>query len=160
MNKKTSFGISFLSFTRYRNITTKIDHERILPLYDSDAQDELDCVREPFVNRLYFAPDKHKTLLQRLRKQIIKKTNKITLPATVMRVARNFKRQRPSQQQQQQQQQHQQQQTAEETVTTLAWMENLNCYVIHWKLLNEITVNVISHLLQSDFICPIYYALQ
>jgi hypothetical protein len=24
--------------TRYRNITTKIDHERILPLYDSDAQ--------------------------------------------------------------------------------------------------------------------------
>ena len=24
--------------TRYRSITTKIDHERILPLYDSDAQ--------------------------------------------------------------------------------------------------------------------------
>jgi hypothetical protein len=62
----------------------------------------LDCVREPFVNRQYFAADKHKTVLQRLRKQIIKKTNKITLPGRVMRAARNFKRQRSTAQQQQQ----------------------------------------------------------
>jgi len=45
-----------------------------------DAQDELDCVREPFINRRYFSADKHKTLLQRLRKQIKKKTPKLSLP--------------------------------------------------------------------------------
>ena len=84
--------------TRYRNIPTKIDHERILPLYDSDAQDELDCVRDPFVNRAYFQPEKHRTILLRMKHQIVKKKNKITLPAVVLRAARNFKK-TPSQQQ-------------------------------------------------------------
>ena len=97
--------------TRYRSIPTKIDHERILPLYDSDAQDELDCVREPFVNRAYYHPEKHRTMLQRVRRQVIKKTN-MALPARVLRAARNFKKSTRAR--------DQQEQPVEEQATVLA----------------------------------------
>jgi hypothetical protein len=55
------------------------------------------------VNRAYYHPEKHRTMLQRFRKQIIKKKNKITLPAVVLRAARNFKASGSNRQQQQQQ---------------------------------------------------------
>jgi hypothetical protein len=64
-------------YTRYRNISKKIDHERILSLYDSDAIDEFDFIQEKFVQRQYYEAKVHKTMLQRLRKGLVKKKNTV-----------------------------------------------------------------------------------
>ena len=78
--------------TRYRTVPKKIDHEKILELYDTDAPEELDFLREKFVGKQYFDTKEHRTLLQRLRKGVQKKKDA---------VAKKLKRQ-PTQQQQQQ----------------------------------------------------------
>ena len=78
--------------TRYCNIPKKIDHDRIIPLYDSDAPEEKQFIEEIFVNQQYYTPEKHKTLLKRFRKGVMKTgQNSIMLP---IRVARAFKRNR------------------------------------------------------------------
>ena len=59
--------------TRYRNIPTKIDHDKMLELYDGDAQEEVDFIKSKFVGKQYYEAKAHKTLLQRLRKGIIKR---------------------------------------------------------------------------------------
>jgi hypothetical protein len=59
--------------TRYRNIPTKIDHERILKLYDTDAQEEFEYLREKFMGRSVYEAKAHKTLLQKVRKGLIKR---------------------------------------------------------------------------------------
>ena len=86
---------SFKSYTidpksRYTSIPKKIEHDRIIPLYDSDAPEEKQFIEEKFVNQQYYTPEKHKTLLRRFRKGA-KKTgqNTIMLP---IRVVRAFKR--------------------------------------------------------------------
>ncbi len=37
--------------TRYRNIPRRIEHERILALYDTDAAEELEFLKEKFVGK-------------------------------------------------------------------------------------------------------------
>lgn len=59
--------------TRYRNVSNKIDHDRVLTLYDSDAKDEFDFIKEKFEGQQYYTVKEHKTLLQRLRKGLVKK---------------------------------------------------------------------------------------
>ena len=78
--------------TRYVSIPKKIEHDRIIPLYDSDAPEEKQFLEEIFVNQQYYTPEKHKTMLKRFRKGV-KKTgqNTIMLP---IRVVRAFKRNR------------------------------------------------------------------
>lgn len=63
--------------TRYRTIPKKIDHEKILELYDSDAIEEVDFVKEKFMNKQFYEPKVHKTLLQRLRKGMVKKKTQV-----------------------------------------------------------------------------------
>lgn len=75
--------------TRYRSIPTKIDHDRILPLYDSDNPEEFAFIEEKFVKRQYYSREEHKTLLRRLRRGISRQISRIRLP---VRVARAFKR--------------------------------------------------------------------
>jgi hypothetical protein len=78
--------------TRYVSIPKKIDHDRIIPLYDSDAPEEKQYIEEKFVNQQYYTPEAHKTLLKRFRKGVMKTgQNSIMLP---VRVARAFKRNR------------------------------------------------------------------
>ena len=78
--------------TRYRSIPKKIDHDRILPLYDSDAPEERQFIEDKFVNQQYYTPEVHRTLLKRFRKGVIKKgRNSIMMP---LRVARAFRRNR------------------------------------------------------------------
>ena len=78
--------------TRYRSIPKKIEHDRILPLYDSDAPEEKQFIEDKFVNQQYYTPEVHRTLLRRFRKGVIKTgQNSIMLP---LRVARAFKRNR------------------------------------------------------------------
>ena len=78
--------------TRYSSIPKKIEHDRIIPLYDSDAPEEKKFIEDIFVNQQYYTPEKHKTMLRRFRKGV-KKTgqNTIMLP---IRVVRAFKRNR------------------------------------------------------------------
>ena len=78
--------------TRYNNIPKKIEHDRIIPLYDSDAPEEKQFIEEIFVKKQYYTPEKHKTLLRRFRKGVMKKgQNSIMVP---IRVATAFKRNR------------------------------------------------------------------
>jgi len=78
--------------TRYRNISKKIDHERILPLYDTDAPEEFQFLKDKFVNQQFYTREEHKNILQKFRKGVIKKGQAgILLP---VRVARAFRRNR------------------------------------------------------------------
>ena len=85
---------AFKSFTidpksRYRNISKKIDHDRILPLYDTDAPEEFQFLKEKFTNQQYYTREEHKTILQKFRKGVIKKGQAgMMLP---IRVARAFR---------------------------------------------------------------------
>ena len=88
---------SYKSYTidpksRYRNIPKKIDHDRIIPLYDSDVPEEKQFIEEAFVKQQYFQSEKHRTLLRRFRKGIMG-PNKM---GVAMRVARAFRRNRPT----------------------------------------------------------------
>lgn len=77
--------------TRYRNIPKKIDHDRILPLYDTDAP-EYQFLKDKFINQRFYTRDEHKTILQKFRKGVIKKGQAgMLLP---VRVARAFRRTR------------------------------------------------------------------
>merc|ERR1711931_601383 len=40
--------------TRYRNIPKKIDHDRILPLYDTDAPEEYQFLKDKFINQRFY----------------------------------------------------------------------------------------------------------
>merc|ERR1712223_552389 len=80
--------------TRYRNIPKKIDHDRILPLYDTDSSEEVQFLKDKFINQQYYTRDEHRTILQKFRKGVIRKGQaSISLP---IRVARAFKRNRPN----------------------------------------------------------------
>ena len=78
--------------TRYRQISKKIDHERILPLYDTDAPEEFQFLKDKFLNQQFYSKEEHKTVLQKFRKGAIKKggamKNGIMMP---IRVARAFR---------------------------------------------------------------------
>jgi len=80
--------------TRYRNIPKKIDHDRILPLYDTDAPEEFQFLKDKFINQQYYTRDEHKTILQKFRKGAIKKGRASMM--VPIRVARAFRRQRSS----------------------------------------------------------------
>ena len=41
--------------TRYRSVPKKIEHDRILELYDTDSTEELDFLKEKFVKKQYYA---------------------------------------------------------------------------------------------------------
>ena len=81
-------------FNRYRNIPKKIDHDRILPLYDTDAPEEFQFLKDKFINQQYYTRDEHKTILQKFRKGAIKKGRASMM--VPIRVARAFRRQRSS----------------------------------------------------------------
>lgn len=46
--------------TRYRSIPKKIDHERILELYDTDSPEEFDFLKEKFVSKRYKMRDNNR----------------------------------------------------------------------------------------------------
>ena len=80
--------------TRYRSIPKKIDHERILPLYESDSNEEFEFLKEKFVKRQYYAREEHQKLLYRVRKGFAKQISKrILMP---IRAANAFRRQASS----------------------------------------------------------------
>ncbi len=58
--------------TRYQAIPRKIDHERILELYDTDAQEEFDFLKDKFVHKQFYEAKAHLTLLQKLRRGLAK----------------------------------------------------------------------------------------
>ena len=77
--------------TRYRSIPSKIDHERILPLYDTDSNEEFEFLKEKFVKRQYYAREEHRKLLNRFRRGFTKQVSRrIMMP---IRVANAFRRQ-------------------------------------------------------------------
>lgn len=76
--------------TRYRQISKKIDHERILPLYDTDAPEELQFLKDKFLNQQFYSKEEHKTVLQKFRKGAMKKGRAgMMMPIRVARAFRN-----------------------------------------------------------------------
>merc|ERR1719228_2735642 len=76
--------------TRYRQISKKIDHERILPLYDTDAPEELQFLKDKFLNQQFYTKEEHKTILQKFRKGAMKKGRAgMMMPIRVARAFRN-----------------------------------------------------------------------
>ena len=77
--------------TRYRSISSKIDHDRILTLYDTDSTEEIKFLKETFVNQRYYKRDEHLAMLGRFRRGVAKKANKkILMP---IRAVMAFRRQ-------------------------------------------------------------------
>ena len=77
--------------TRYRSISSKIDHDRILTLYDTDSSEEIKFLKETFVNQRYYKRDEHLAMLGRFRRGVAKKANKkILMP---IRAVMAFRRQ-------------------------------------------------------------------
>jgi len=80
--------------TRYRQIPKKIDHDHILPLYETDSNEELEFLKEKFVKRQYYAREEHQKLLYRMKRKVFKRvTQKVLMP---IRAANAFRRQGPS----------------------------------------------------------------
>ena len=76
--------------TRYRTVPKKIDHDRILPLYDTDSTEEMNFLKEKFIRQQYYTRDEHLTLLKRLRKGVTKQASRrIVMP---IRAAMAFRR--------------------------------------------------------------------
>ena len=80
--------------SRYRSISSKIDHDRILPLYDTDSTEEMEFLKEKFVNQRYYERDKHLTLLKRLRKGVSKQASRrLIMPIRAVLASQAFRRQ-------------------------------------------------------------------
>lgn len=62
--------------TRYRSIPKKIDHDRILSLYDTDLPDEFDFLKDGFVTKKYYSKEQHKKLLPRAKRRLVKQIRK------------------------------------------------------------------------------------
>ena len=76
--------------TRYRTVPKKIDHDRILPLYDTDSTEEMNFLKEKFIRQQYYTRDEHLTMLKRLRKGVTKQASRrIVMP---IRAAMAFRR--------------------------------------------------------------------
>ena len=72
----------------------QIDHERILPLYESDSTDEVDFIKEKFVKRQYYAREEHRNLLNRVKRGFSKQISKrVIMPITSIRAVQAFRRQ-------------------------------------------------------------------
>ena len=72
----------------------QIDHERILPLYESDSTDEVDFLKEKFVKRQYYAREEHRNLLNRVKRGFSKQMSKrVIMPITSIRAVQAFRRQ-------------------------------------------------------------------
>jgi hypothetical protein len=77
--------------TRYRQIPKKIDHDHILPLYETDSPEEFEFLKEKFLKRQYYSREEHKKLLYRAKRKVFKRvTAKIIMP---IRAANAFRRQ-------------------------------------------------------------------
>jgi len=77
--------------TRYRQIPKKIDHDHILPLYETDSPEEFEFLKEKFLKRQYYSREEHKKLLYRAKRKVFKRvTAKILMP---IRAANAFRRQ-------------------------------------------------------------------
>lgn len=62
--------------TRYQSISSKIDHDRILELYDTDSTEEIGFLKETFVHKRYYKRDEHLAMLNQFRRGFAKKANK------------------------------------------------------------------------------------
>jgi len=77
--------------TRYRQIPKKIDHDHILPLYETDSPEEFEFLKEKFLKRQYYSREEHKKLLYRMKRKVFKRvTSKVLGP---IRAAAAFRRQ-------------------------------------------------------------------
>ena len=59
--------------TRYKSIPKKIDHEKILSLYDTDAPDEFEFLKEKFLKKQFYDRREHMTMLQKFRRGVANK---------------------------------------------------------------------------------------
>ena len=71
----------------------QIDHERILPLYESDSAEEFDFLKEKFVKRQYYAREEHRNMLNRVKRGFSKQMSKrVIMPITSIRAVQAFRR--------------------------------------------------------------------
>jgi len=83
--------------TRYRQIPKKIDHDHILPLYETDSPEEYEFLKEKFVKRQYYAREEHQKLLYRVKRKVFKRvTQKVLMPIRITSAFRRQQAQGPS----------------------------------------------------------------
>ena len=92
--------------TRYKSIPKKIDHEKILSLYDTDAADEFEFLKEKFLKKQFYDRREHMTLLQKFRKGVANKNwRRMQVQMQMVNAFNKRTRRTTSKDQQQQQQQ-------------------------------------------------------
>jgi len=83
--------------TRYRQIPKKIDHDHILPLYETDSPEEYEFLKEKFIKRQYYAREEHQKLLYRMKRKMFKRvTQKVLMPIRASNAFRRQQTQGPS----------------------------------------------------------------